>query len=158
MKRIQEAALVAEVVGALGVVLSLVFVGIQLKGNSTLLEAQAVFELRESNSLMSRDMIGNDVLAELVYRGHDDYDSLTDFERWRYRFWVDEVLTHRMTAWKYSDQELLDAAEMESWRDATCDFVVLPGPRRVWGEGGPWLRTDFREYVERTCFGPEASS
>ena len=77
MKRIEEVALIAEIVGGVGGILSLVFVGVQLRGNAAVLEARAVFELRESNSLMSRDLVSNTELSDMLYRGYNDYESLT---------------------------------------------------------------------------------
>jgi len=31
------------------------------------------------------------------------------------------------------------------------------GARIVWDQGDLWLRADFRDHVEETCFGPEAA-
>ena len=156
--KLQKYAFLAEIVGAVGIVVSLVFVGFQLKGNSDLLAAQAVFDLRDSNSFMSRDMVTNPEFAEIVYRGnYDDDESLTAVEKWRFDFWVEEVLTHRMTAWKYAEEGLLDPEEIESWQSVTCAYVAIPGVRKVWDRGGTWLRADFRVYVERSCFGDDGS-
>ena len=122
--KLKNYALMAEIVGGVGIVLSLVFVGFQIKGNSDLLSAQAVFDLRESNSLMSRDLVTNPELSEIVYRGDIDYESLAGVERWRYDFWVVEVLTHRMTAWKYGQEGLLDPEEIETWQKSTCLYLA----------------------------------
>jgi hypothetical protein len=148
-------ALMAEIVGGVGIVLSLVFVGFQIKGNSDLLAAQAVFDLRESNSLMSRDLVTNTELSELVYRGVNDYESLAGVERWRFDFWVVEVLTHRMTAWKYGQEGLLDPEEIETWQNSTCLYLAFPGVRKAWEQEETWFRADYRAYVERSCFGDE---
>jgi len=153
--KLKNYALMAEIVGGVGIVLSLVFVGFQIKGNSDLLSAQAVFDLRESNSLMSRDLVTNPELSEIVYRGDIDYESLAGVERWRYDFWVVEVLTHRMTAWKYGQEGLLDPEEIETWQKSTCLYLTDPGVRKVWEQEETWFRADFRAYVERSCFGDE---
>ena len=157
MDKLRKAALVAEIVGGAGVILSLVFVGVQLKGNADLLAAQAVFDLRESNSLMVRDLIGNPELADMLYRGYADRASLSEVERWRFDFWVNEVLTHRMTAWRYAEEELLDPEEIDSWQASTCLFLSeYEGAREVWDMGGSWIRSDFRQHVDETCFGKES--
>jgi hypothetical protein len=149
--RLQNYALMAEIVGAVGVVLSLIFVGIQLKGNADILAAQAVFDLRESNSLMVRDLVSDPEFSDVIYRGYDDYELLTDLEKMRFEFWVTEVLTHRMTAWKYAEEGLLDAEEIETWQNSTCSLLALPSARMVWEKGDTWIRADFRSSVERIC-------
>ena len=149
--KLKNYALMAEIVGAAGVILSLVFVGIQIKGNSDILAAQVVFDLRESNSLMVRDLVTNPELGELVYRGHLDYESLTDEEIPRYTLWVGEVLTRRLTAWKYAEEGLLEAEEIEVWQNHTCQFLTLPGPSKVWSQDGAWFRPDFRASVDQYC-------
>ena len=155
--KLKDYALMAEIVGGVGIVLSLVFVGFQIKGNSDLLAAQAVFDLRESNSLMARDLVTNTELSEMAYRGYNDYESLAGVERWRFDFWVIEVLTHRMTAWKYGQEGLLDPEEIETWQNSTCLYLANPGVRKVWEQDETWFRADFRAYVERSCFGNERS-
>jgi hypothetical protein len=150
--KLQNYALMAEIVGAFGIVLSLVFVGIQIKDNSDILAAQAVFDLRESNSLMSRDLITDHEFSDVIKRGYDDYELLTDLEKWRFEFWVTEVLTHRMTAWKYAEEGLLDAEEIETWQNSTCQILALPSARMVWErQEETWIRADFRASVERNC-------
>ena len=157
MDNLRKAALVAEIVGGAGVILSLVFVGFQVKGNADLLAAQAVFDLRESNSLMARDLIADPELALLISRGYADRASLSDIETWRFDFWVTEVLTHRMTAWKYAEEELLDPEEIDSWETSTCSYLSrYEGARIVWDQGGSWIRADFRRHVEETCFADES--
>ena len=157
MDNLRKAALVAEIVGGAGVILSLVFVGFQVKGNADLLAAQAVFDLRESNSLMVRDLIADPELALLISRGYADRASLSDIETWRFDFWVTEVLTHRMTAWKYAEEELLDPEEIDSWESSTCSYLSrYEGARIVWDQGNPWIRADFRRHVEETCFADES--
>ena len=89
--KLQNYALIAEIVGAVGIVLSLVFVGIQIRDNSDILAAQAVFDLRESNSLMVRDLITDHEFSDVIRRGHVDYELLTDLDKWRYEIWVFEV-------------------------------------------------------------------
>jgi len=149
---LKKYALMAEIIGAGGVIVSLLFVGVQIKGNSDLLAAQTVLDLRDSNSIMSRDMITNSEFAEIVYQGTNiGFEALDDMQKWRFEFWVEEVLTHRMTAWKYAEQGLLDPEEVETWQRSTCAYLENPGPRAVWEQDRPWIRDDFREYVEQTC-------
>jgi hypothetical protein len=153
MSRIQNAALVAEIVGGIGVILSLIFVGVQLRGNAALLEAQAVFDLREANGLLVRDLTANPELSELLYRGYQGRAALTEVENWRFNLWVNEVLRIRLIAWKYAEQGLLDVEEAESWRAVTCEYLqAYPGAREVWNSGGPYLRSDFRDQVNEWCF------
>ncbi len=156
--KLKNYALMAEIAGGVAVILSLVFVGFQIKGSSDLLAAQAVFDLRESNSLMSRDLVTNAELSEMAYRGYNDYASLDGVEKWRFDFWVVEVLTHRMTAWKYGEEGLLDPEEMETWQSSTCSYLAkYPGARKVWEQDETWFRADFRAHVEQRCFGNEGS-
>ena len=154
-RRLQEYALIAEIVGGAAVVVSLVFVGIQLRANANVLEAQAVFDLREANGSLVRDLTGNRELSEVLYRGYNDYASLSDLERWRFGLWVNEVLRIRLLAWEYGQRGLLEEEEFESWQTVTCDYLsAYPGARAVWDAGGAYLRSDFRRQVQERCFSP----
>jgi hypothetical protein len=145
----------AEIVGGAAVVVSLVFVGIQLRANANVLEAQAVFDLREANGSLVRDLTGNQELSEVLYRGYNDYSALSELERWRFGLWVNEVLRIRLLAWEYGQRGLLDEEEFESWQTVTCDYLdAYPGARAVWDNGGAYLRGDFRRQVQERCFGP----
>src|SRR5688572_14785983 len=76
--RLQRAALLAEIVGGAAVVVSLIFVGVQLRENANVLEAQAVFDLREANGSLVRDLTGNPELSEMLFRGYNDYAALSE--------------------------------------------------------------------------------
>jgi hypothetical protein len=151
--RLQRAALIAEIVGGTAVVISLMFVGVQIRENANVLAAQAVFDLREANGSLVRDLTGNQELSEMLFRGYNDYSALSEVERWRFGLWVNEVLRIRLMAWEYGERGLLDQNEFDSWRDATCDYLrAYSWARMVWDSGGAYLRTDFRERVQERCF------
>lgn len=150
--KIQQAALVAEIVGAVAVVISLLFVGVQLRSNARVMEAQAVFELRQSIAALQRDLTTNAELSSFLYRAYNDYSSLSAEERFRFDLWVGNVLNTYVGAWKHGTLGLVDDEDLRSWDMTLCRFLERPGARVVWDEGRRDLhRADFRQHVESVC-------
>ena len=139
---------IGEVVGALLVVGSLLFVGFQIR--------QSVRETRAAsmNNIMSGwcdwyQRLSEDAeLSEIVQKGAEDMSSLTDLER--FRFVV--LLTGNFRAWHNAWYQwrlgVYDAESWESQMRTIMGFLSMPGARAVWDERKFILPEAFQSYVE----------
>jgi hypothetical protein len=74
---------IAEAVGAIGVIASLLYVGYQIRENTV---AAQRTNARQSASDHARALLGvqDDVVSDIVFRGIDDLNSLTPLELYRF--------------------------------------------------------------------------
>jgi len=80
-----------EIVGILAVVVSLVFVTLELRNNTNAINSQTNQGLAELNTTVSVSLMENPELADLWIRGTNDPESLTEVEQFRYRMIKDSV-------------------------------------------------------------------
>ena len=74
----------AEVVGAVGVIASLVYVSIQLKQNTQSIRDSTVHEVVRDYALGVQSLNADPELITIFYKGLKDLDSLTELERQRF--------------------------------------------------------------------------
>ena len=78
---------IAETVGAVAVVVSLIYVGVQIRQNTVTQNAQMHQQLVEAQNETNRAIIDNPELSELVNKANEDFDSLVPGEVNRLNFY-----------------------------------------------------------------------
>jgi len=68
----------------LGVLCGLVFVGLEIRQNTSQLRADAAYSITESVNQLNSDISGDESLADLILRGEANLDSLNPVERSRF--------------------------------------------------------------------------
>jgi len=104
-------AAIAEVVGALGVLASLVQLGTQIRQNTVWLRQQA-FQMgtNEVRRWASHSSESNEN-SELFSRGQRDFSSLDPTERFRFTVWIFELCSVRRTCQQYGGDDMLGLRE-----------------------------------------------
>jgi hypothetical protein len=131
----------------MGVIASLVFVGLEVRQNTLATQAAAIQEsvtvAREQIQMYALDGEAN----RINMIGAQDPDALTEEERVRYRwmglsfFWGMQGL-HRQ--WELG---ILPANEWLAWQQVVCINMGWPGMRWVWSTA-PFYTPQFRAAVE----------
>jgi len=152
---IRKAALVAEIVGGLGVIVSLLFVGQQVRSDANAQEAQSVLNLRLALGEQGLLLSSSPEVMEFVYRGHYAYESLDAVERYRYGQFVGTTLNVYSAAFEYGRLGRVDVEEFASWERGICTMLERPGFREVYAIW-PMLTPDFRTWVDNSCHASQA--
>jgi hypothetical protein len=71
----------------LGVLGGLVFVGLEIRQNTSQLRADASYSITESVNQMNEGMYGDAALTELVLRGEQNLDALDAIDRTRFEYY-----------------------------------------------------------------------
>jgi hypothetical protein len=141
----QDVAAIADVVGAVAVVVSLIFVGLQLKQANRLAREAAEQKQIESIGTLSRILAENPHLAELWARAlageklsPAEQVSATSMITYGQRIW--EALYYQYRAGRVS-QELWDAH-----RTQAKAIENSPMSRAVWEQRKQWFSKSYREF------------
>ncbi len=149
---IMELGAIGELVGGVAVIGSLLYVGIQIRQNTRVVQSTAHHQMLDYTSTISALLIGNPEVADLIQRGREDPDALNPTEWSRFV----EVAFMRFGTWEaaYMGQqnETIDQSLWEAW-DATCRYLTAGrGYMRFWSEAREGHAPAFREYVETAVF------
>lgn len=146
---LQRWALVAEIAGGVAVVLSVVYLAIQISDNNRLLRSQAHYNALELAQRPLEMMVENETLAGIVERCDRDPRRVasSDWERCLNYYFI------QYNSWEYMYYQHADESiPQELWLGADAFFRdqlgLKPGYRRFWEERAVAFAEPFRSYVD----------
>ena len=140
----------AEVVGIVALVLSLIFVGVEIQQNTNAVAAHAILSLNEFANDTTSSVSQDEEFAKLVTKGHQN-DSLTELEEERYRAHVQHLLNVAEAAWTFRQRGLITNEEFQGWQASTCSWLALPGVNKLWKSDRLHFIEEFRSSAESWC-------
>jgi hypothetical protein len=135
----------AEVIGVLGIIAGIVFLGYELRQNNQLLEEQARYSMLENQKDWTFFLAGEGDVSRLVFNS-TAINELTELERYR----RDEILVGILFAWQWEYQQALSGfltmAEMpiEAYRYSWTVYNI----DSVWQNAKAQFSPEFSEFVE----------
>lgn len=139
---------IAEALGAVAVVVSLVYAGRQVVQNTAMMRVAAASETLERDHGLVLAMIESEELAEIWLKGDDWLNELSEanrqrlllFERRAITLWHHNFQLHRQdllsdATWYYQNQMIQFLARRQAMREAWRIFKIT-------------FETSFREYVD----------
>jgi len=137
-----------ESVGIAVVVLSLIFVGLELRQNTAALSAQALADLNLAANTDFHLTADNESLAELNVRGRNGIDGMTEVELERYAAsWYAAFNTYE-AAFLFYQKGIISEDDYETWRRGACDSSRVPGVRDLLDTGELSLNDEFKKALE----------
>jgi hypothetical protein len=146
--KLQQWGLAAEVVSAIAVVLSLIFVGLQVKQNSdaqTQTGTQAVIT-EYNNGVRALSM--DPELVCIYLRGAHDYLSLSGAERVRFSSFFLSMFNVQQQIYRLRLNEEIDEDIGAGLDEQLKDIARLPGVYQWFESRANWYGRDFRAYIE----------
>ena len=148
-ERLQHAALIAEILGGLAVVISVIYLALQIADNNRLLRSQSHYNALEVMQRPFEVMLESDTLADLLHECDTQPDKVSEGA------WSRCVNYYFMQAngWEYIYYQHIDEAVLsEVWTGAdgywTNQARVKAGWVRFWRETALGFGEPFRSYVE----------
>jgi len=138
----------AELLGAVAVVISILYVSQQLRDSSASARRGANHELLDATNNAFVALAENAELAGLWGRGLYDFSSLNPIERIRFS----AILLNIVYMWEESFHAakagLVDAFAFERTKGPRDELVALPGFRAWWAVRRDWVGDEFRAYMD----------
>lgn len=153
-ERLDYIATVAEIVAAVGVMISVIYLAIQIDGSNKELKAQSFNDALANIHKPLELLVQDQELSDIVRKGNLDPDSLTDGEWYRFLRW--QLL--RFDAYEYTYYaNRNDSITPELWRGMDSSFShdirEYPGIRRFWSEYQHAFADPFNTYVRQKVEG-----
>ncbi len=145
---LQDLGNIGEFVGAIGVIISLVYLATQIRQNTKSVRAAAVDVAADRFVEVNLLPALNPELSELLDAGYKDYVSLSDIQKRRFRsYLLGTSLRFENLFVKYR-QGLLPDAQWEGIAEALQYAARRPGVRQSWKEIRPLLNPEFRKFYD----------
>ena len=125
-------ASIAEIVSAVAVVLSLIYVATEMRGNTRAVEAATLVEVnkiaREHLLLVSSSPEAN----RIEVMGDENPSQLSPEEQQRYNWYVRSFWLGMQTVFRQHDLGILPDEEWAVYNDVICSNIEAPGKRELW--------------------------
>ncbi len=148
-----ELAQMAEVVSAVAVVVSLIYVGNELARNTAAVRGasmQAVFTA-SANTLLS--IAADSSLARIRQVGDQDASLLAESDAYRYRAFTRQNWLSLQNVYLQNELGLVDPRVWAGYARIVCAVWANPGIKLTWPDHRPVLDAGFATLVE-TCATP----
>lgn len=140
-------SVLAELIGAAAVVLSLAYVAIEIRQNTQAVRSATYQDLVAKSDEFLLTLAQDSALTGIWLRGDADLSSLNDNEVQRY-WWIVRTFWRNMeNAFRQHERGMLGDLEYELYVSMTCS-PKPPGRRLSWQTHSPSLSPDFVSFVE----------
>ena len=145
----QAIGTLAEIIGALAVVVSLIYVAIQIRQNTCESRTQRAQALMSANSDGNALIASTPDLAKIVQTGMGDFNALTEDEQFRFGF----MFFSFFNKYDFAYHQFLDGQlDEKHWAKMHIElplFVSLPGSKTWWDRDKLRLSKECVAYVCR---------
>jgi hypothetical protein len=139
----------AQTLGGIGVIASIIYVGIQIRNNARALRAATYQQLSVISLQGWLTMAHNGETTGIMLRGMDDFASLDRVEKARFRFVVMSYVKGFENAWF---QRRIGTLREGDWKASTADlnsFFSTPGTHAAWPIVKNRFNAEFVAFVDQ---------
>lgn len=148
--KLEEFALIAEIVGAVAIVISLLFVGMQLRENTSAVQANSSQSSFDASRQFLLDIALDEDLSRIRQTGGDDPSSLTPLEYSRYSALEYSNFLYYQSIWIQWTLGIVDDRVWRQYKTILCRGLTSPGISLVWEQRKPILDDEFIHMAD-TC-------
>ncbi len=134
--------------GTIGIMISLIYVAIQIRNNARAVRAAAYQSLAASMANQWELLAINGDLSSIVSRGGTDFSALDKNEQARFKYALMAYFRKYESAWV---QHKIGTLKEDDWQTIAFDIesiCVLPGMRMAWLLIRDRSNPKFRDYVD----------
>ena len=140
---------IGEIVGALAVFLTLVYLAIQLRQNTRAVQSSAIDSSIGKISAVRQTIYENTDLASLYLKGSKDPENLSEIETLQFRTLVHNMLLAQSNIFSQTKFTDLSTSTWESQIPILQRVIGSPGGKWFWKIYREEFENDFRDEVEK---------
>ena len=145
---IQELGSIGELVGAIATVVTLVYLAIQIRSNTSAVRSAAAQSVHEAFSTWYRMLATDAILAQVTTNGLRNYACLSEADKARFVATFMAFLSCSQDAFIKWREGSLSAELWIGWELVMMNLVNAPGGKEFWDERGYLFGDEFRGHVE----------
>jgi hypothetical protein len=143
-----EWASISSLVSAVALVVSVMYVSVQIRNNTRAVRASAFQQVVGSFAGISLDIAKDKGLVDLYLRASREFNSLSDVERAQFSLMLLSFLRRAENVFFQTEIQLLQAEHWSGIRESIKAIVAPPGAQDCWGTIKNRLNPDFRAYID----------
>ncbi len=149
--RLGELAQIAEIIAAVAVVLSLIYVGRGLNDNTSAIRASSVQEITTGTREALLAVAVDEDLSRITLIGREDPSALTNEELYRFQLFSRQRWLFVQAIWIQRNLGVLDDKVWGAYERVACEIMTNSGDRVEWPNHMEVLDPEFVSLIEE-CF------
>jgi hypothetical protein len=146
---ISTAANVAEIAGGIAILVSLAYVGYQIRQSNRIASASALQTILDRFSDRSiSTYLEHPETTSILVRGHNDLDKLSPEERAFFSSWQIREVFHMHNIMQLHTNGLLSDVDYQTWLSFTAAQIKTPGGQQVWNSQKITVNPTVVEMIE----------
>ena len=146
MMDLNTAANMAEIGGGIAILVSLAYVGYEVRQTNRYAEAENIRAMQNTDFLDQYNMA-------VVGRGFSDFMALSYDEKWVFHSYFIRFFNHYQMVLQSRDRGLVPDVLADNWIKAVAEVVVTPGVQQYWQDGArDWFDGEtidaLEDYIE----------
>lgn len=141
----------ADMVGVALVIISLIYLAMQVRQNNKMALAESERELLESWANALAGISVDDRTTDLWHRGLNDFDNLSNIEKTRFSIIAQRIVNTYISAVRMDAKSLVGREEVSIFGDICLALILTPGGRQWWRMLGPYftIHDQMNERIEK---------
>ena len=141
-------AQIAEIVAAVAIVVSLIYVGREVKNNTRAVQGAAMQAVATTDADALLTIASDSSLSEIIRLGQQDSSQLSPPEAFRYKLHMRQFWLSMQNIYQQSELGLIDLSVWRSYISVICGVWSHPGTRETWPDHTSVLDGAFVAVVE----------
>ena len=146
--KLAELAQVAEIVAAVAVVVSLVYVGMEVRSNTAAVRGSAMQAIATTDADALMTIAADEDLSEIVRIGHSNPSDLSEADAFRYHTFMRQFWLSFQNIFQQSELDLVDQSVWQSYLSVICGMWSHAGVRETWSHHAEILEDKFVRAVQ----------
>lgn len=146
--KISELSHYAEIVAAIAVVISLLYVGRQVQDNTAAIRSASVQSIADASDEVLRELAADKELARIQLNGNAHYSELSELDAHRYRMFMRGQWIRMQNIFVQRQIGVLEDSFWTMYARIICEISASPGAAATWEGNKAVLDTDFVAFVE----------
>ena len=140
---------IGELIGAVGVIITLIYLAVQIRQNTSALKATSHQEATREAADFVAQIAGDGDIARILSKGGKDWNCLEGDEKLRFSMLLFRVFFNFQNTYNLHQNGGIDDEYWESQLGVMMWFMGMPGVRSWWDVGKIQLRKSFVEFIEQ---------
>ena len=147
--KLSELASIAEIIGAFAVVVSLIYVGVQVNDSAGAVRSASANDANVAMQNWYLQIGSSQQTSELFYQALISEEALSNEEEFQFLMMMHAVFLGFQNNYLLAEEGTIDAELRDSLTMAISGVRQLPGMKRYWRQRKSYLHSGFAEWVEQ---------
>lgn len=157
METLEQVYFISQIIAGAAVIVSLIYVGLQLKQNTRAMKQDSVKNIIESLRDATANLSQSEDKAEIAFAAFANPSSLTGAQKFRSYVMFQNLLSAFELVHFQQTEGALEEHHWSGQQQYLIDICKFSGMQEYWAARNTWFRPDFREYMDEVILPGPAS-